>query len=122
MNKVSRNVIFQIGDSGGYETSGYNSASGAIVGTSAGAGGQNAGFLIRSAAAASVLHGALTLTLVDAATYTWAATGIFSRSNDDAAIYVAGAKALSAALDRVRVTTVNGTDAFDAGTINVMYE
>lgn len=25
-------------------------------------------------------------------------------------------------LARVRVTTVNGTDTFDAGTINIMYE
>jgi hypothetical protein len=31
-------------------------------------------------------------------------------------------KALSAELDRVRITTVNGTDAFDAGAINIMYE
>jgi hypothetical protein len=29
---------------------------------------------------------------------------------------------LSGALDRVRITTVNGTDAFDAGTINILYE
>jgi hypothetical protein len=25
-------------------------------------------------------------------------------------------------LDRVRITTVNGTDAFDAGSINIQYE
>jgi hypothetical protein len=30
--------------------------------------------------------------------------------------------ALSGALDRVRITTVNGTDAFDAGSINLLYE
>jgi len=30
--------------------------------------------------------------------------------------------ALSGALDRVRITTVNGTDTFDAGTVNFMYE
>jgi hypothetical protein len=29
---------------------------------------------------------------------------------------------LSGALDRVRITTVNGTDTFDAGTINILYE
>ena len=33
-----------------------------------------------------------------------------------------GNKTLPAALDRVRITTVNGTDTFDAGTINVMWE
>ena len=34
----------------------------------------------------------------------------------------AGRKALSATLDRVRITTVGGTDTFDAGTINVSWE
>jgi hypothetical protein len=29
---------------------------------------------------------------------------------------------LSGALDRIRITTVNGTDAFDSGTINILYE
>jgi len=30
--------------------------------------------------------------------------------------------ALGGALDRIRITTINGTDAFDAGTINILYE
>jgi len=34
----------------------------------------------------------------------------------------AGSKTLSAQLDRIRITTVNGTDTFDAGSINIMYE
>jgi hypothetical protein len=34
----------------------------------------------------------------------------------------AGTKTLSDTLDRVRITTVNGTDTFDAGTINILYE
>jgi hypothetical protein len=29
---------------------------------------------------------------------------------------------LSGVLDRLRITTVNGTDTFDAGSINIMYE
>jgi hypothetical protein len=33
-----------------------------------------------------------------------------------------GNKTLSATLDRVRITTVNGTDTFDAGSINISYE
>ena len=33
-----------------------------------------------------------------------------------------GTLALSGTLDRVRITTGNGTDTFDAGTINIMYE
>jgi hypothetical protein len=33
-----------------------------------------------------------------------------------------GTKSLSATLDRIRITTVNGTDTFDAGSINILYE
>ena len=33
-----------------------------------------------------------------------------------------GSKSLGSTLDRIRITTVNGTDTFDAGTINIMYE
>lgn len=29
---------------------------------------------------------------------------------------------LSGTLDRIRLTTVNGTDTFDAGSVNIMYE
>jgi len=35
---------------------------------------------------------------------------------------IAGTKTLSATLDRIRLTTVNGTDTFDAGSVNIMYE
>lgn len=33
-----------------------------------------------------------------------------------------GSITLGGTLDRVRITTVNGTDTFDAGTINILYE
>jgi hypothetical protein len=37
-------------------------------------------------------------------------------------IFGGGEVSLSGTLDRVRITTVNGTDTFDAGSINIMYE
>ena len=33
-----------------------------------------------------------------------------------------GSVTISGTLDRVRITTVNGTDTFDAGSINILYE
>jgi hypothetical protein len=33
-----------------------------------------------------------------------------------------GGLTLSGSLDRVRITTSNGTDTFDAGSINILYE
>jgi hypothetical protein len=38
------------------------------------------------------------------------------------AFFGGGNKTLSDTLDRVRITTVNGTDTFDAGSINILYE
>jgi len=37
-------------------------------------------------------------------------------------VFGGGDITLSGTLDRVRITTVNGTDTFDAGTINIMWE
>jgi hypothetical protein len=120
------NILIQLGDSGGLETTGYLSATSTPDVGGIATSNYTDGFNLNSAsvgnAAASVYHGALTLNLLNAATFTWAATGIFGRSNTAGTNIVAGSKALSAALDRVSVTTANGTDAFDAGSINILYE
>jgi predicted porin len=44
------------------------------------------------------------------------------RSDGTLGYFSGGSLALSGVLDRVRITTVNGTDTFDAGTINIFYE
>lgn len=54
----------------------------------------------------------------------WVGTGIIGASwaSGPSSSFVGGKIALAATLDRVRVTTVNGTDTFDAGSINILYE
>lgn len=47
---------------------------------------------------------------------------VIADSSVSAISFAAGSKAISGALDRIRITTVNGTDTFDAGTINILYE
>lgn len=108
----------QLGDSGGIETTSYLGA----VGGSTSAQNSSGFLLIGTSSATVVLHGALVLTLHDAATFTWVAQGSFGRSDSAQAYMQGGSKALSAALDRVRLTTVNGTDTFDAGSFNIIYE
>lgn len=112
------NLLVQIGDSGGIEATGYlgssrDSASGANFTT---------GFGVAVASASAVLHGRFILELESSAGFTWTATGTLSRSDNTELYNSAGSKSLSAELDRVRITTVNGTDAFDAGEINISYE
>jgi hypothetical protein len=114
-------LLVQIGDSGGVETSGYLGTSAQVSGSS-GATAFTAGFGIYSGAAATVLHGSIVLSLVDAAAFTWAAAGMFAHTDTARNIPTAGSKSLTATLDRVRLTTVNGTDAFDAGQVNILYE
>ena len=110
----------QIGD-GTISTSGYTGTTTALVdGGSVNGGGYSGGFDIRSALAANVLNGSVVLTTLGG--NIWVATGILGDSGRVAAYTVGGSKTLSATLDRVRITTVNGTDTFDAGTINILYE
>ncbi len=115
-------VTVQIGDSGGVEVSGYLGAMGRTGTGTAGANNSGA-FLVEDGGASQVVrHGSIVLTLLNLSTNSWTAMGAVGRS-DSANIYIqGGSKSLSAILDRVRITTVNGTDTFDAGTINILYE
>ncbi|HWC31045.1 MAG TPA: hypothetical protein VG845_13280 [Dehalococcoidia bacterium] len=115
----SSNLLVQIGDSGGVENTNYTS--GAVLTNTPTSTSSTAGFVVSSGgSSSSVRNGAVTLTLEDASDFTWVSTSIIADSTN--LIVGAGSKALSAALDRVRITTVNGTDEFDAGAINCLYE
>lgn len=112
------NPYIQLGDSGGIETSGYTSGSfSSALGTT----GFSSAFAINSATAAYLIFGTMTISLLDSATNLWVATGTFG-SGSGIAWFIGGAKSTSATLDRVRITTSNGTDTFDAGSVNILYE
>lgn len=109
----------QIGDSGGVETTGYNSFGTLSSITS--------GFPINNAtnsAASTTYFGMATLALMNSSTNTWAySVAIGINAGGGAPFYAGGTKTLSPGqLDRVRITTVGGSDTFDAGSINIMYE
>jgi hypothetical protein len=113
------NQLIQLGDSGGVEITGYAATSTNQGGT---VGIYSAGFGVNNASAASLMYGSIIISLLNAATNTWVTQGIISLGAGVGSYYIAGSKSLSATLDRVRITTVNGTDTFDAGTINILYE
>lgn len=113
------NPLFQLG-SGSPTTSGYLGAGSSIDAASASSTNFTTGIGIFSANAANIIYGAVQFTLITA--NTWVASGTFSRSNSASTMTTAGAIALSGTLDRVRITTVNGTDTFDAGSINILWE
>lgn len=112
-------ILIQLGDSGGIETSGYTAASYNDTGGSNST--SSAGFSANQASvAASAYSGSMTITSMGSNTF--AETGTFYRSGTAGMSYCAGYKTLSDTLTQVRITTVNGTDTFDAGTINILYE
>lgn len=112
---------FQLGDSGGIETTGYTSQSSNAVGGGIGSLAATSGFDTNGnfLAAAATAHGRITFTKVTGDT--WVADGSLGASTPSNCI-IAGSKTLSATLDRVRITTVAGTAAFDLGTIGLSWE
>jgi len=116
-------IQVQIGDSGGIETTGYvggyasNGVSGGLL--------SGIPLTYSGMSAVSEISGSLTISLLKSSTNTWVFAGTQARLSGGAAqeaTSFGGGKSLSDVLDRVRITTTNGTDAFDAGTINILYE
>lgn len=110
------NYLLRIGD-GAVVTSGYVSA----CITSASQSTSTAGFqIVNGSAASSIFSGTLTITNIN--DNGWVSNGLLGRTSDGYVSISGGSITLGGALDRVRITTVNGTDTFDAGTINIMWE
>ena len=115
----SSNILIRIG-SGSFISTGYVSSV-SYCGAGQSTATSTAGFVIAATGAGQAWSGVLNINLLNASNYTYCESGVIS----DGANYSAmsgGNIALSGILDRVRITTVNGTDTFDAGSINVMWE
>ena len=109
------NFVIQIG-AGSVTTSGYVSTCNNGAGTNT---SNTSGFLITvSAGAADGAYGIAMLSTLGS--NIWTQSGLISGGG--AMRSSAGGLTLGGTLDRVRITTVNGTDTFDAGSINILYE
>lgn len=111
-------VQIQFG-SGSVQTTGYlagaaNDASGTQL---------TSGFPINdtNSAAAETKYGTAIFCLLGSNTWTCNGT-VYTPNGNSVIIDFAGAVSLSGILDRLRITTVNGTDTFDAGSVNIQYE
>jgi hypothetical protein len=114
-------VQIQLG-SGSVTTTGYTAS--ASYGTTVGQfGDATTGFVIEpsaSATAGAVRYSSIIFSLLSA--NTWVSQGNLYTTSTNPNVTNVGKISLSGVLDRVRITTVNGTDTFDAGTINILYE
>jgi uridine phosphorylase len=129
MQQVSTNgasaYLIQIGTSSGIQSTGYVSCF-VYTGPGSSGSGTTQGFGIYSDGDPAVKDGSVMISLLNAANGTWAANGVFAQGPGSVSpgyyMPCAGSKTLSGTLDRVRITTVNGTDTFDLGSINILYE
>lgn len=108
------NILIQLGDSGGFETTAYNDSK---FGDAISLVTSTSGFIIRAAGAANAITGRLELRLFGPATNSWNGTSV---AVGVSAGQGAGYKALSDTLTQIRVTRT-GTDTFDAGFLNIFY-
>ena len=117
-NSTSNHLI-QLG-AGSVTSSGYTSLGLRLVNAaSPSSASSTAGFIlgdIASASAAIVGH----MVITNISGNIWVASGYGSYGAGG--FINGGSISLGGTLDRVRITTVNGTDTFDAGSINILYE
>lgn len=125
LNAVSTNgtssPTLRVGTSSGIVSAGYTSDTTSTTGSSVSGSNTTSGVnLVASGHLASYSYsGIITLVLID--TNVWVITGI-SNIYQVATCNYSSKVILSATLDRLRITTINGTDTFDTGSINIMYE
>ena len=118
----SGELIIQIGDAGGVETSGYDGlrhnaflATPELLKITAGFPGMAVN------ATGETFTGVISLYLKDSANFTWLSKSTVMNHDDDEIGYGVGVKSLSAELTSVFLTTVVGTAAFDAGSASIKY-
>ncbi len=125
LNGVSTNgtspVQIQIGDSGGIETTGYSVVVAAITGNNAcQLNPYNSGIIVPGSTASGNRIGTIVISNINL--FSWNVSGSSFDTLANTTGTINGSKSLTSNLDRLRITTINGTDAFDAGTINIAYE
>ena len=114
------NPLIQLG-AGSVTTSGYVSSGGNIENNvTPQAGSSTAGLILGEISlSAALISGHMVITNVSG--NIWVSSS-YGKTSTTRCFIGGGNVTLSGTLDRVRITTVNGTDTFDAGSINILYE
>ena len=119
----SAHLLLQVGVGSSPTTSGYLSGSTyALVNSSATSGiTSTAGYCMYVGTAGYALYGHMVISNISG--NNWICSGLIANTNFVPYTGQAGGTgSLSGTLGMVRITTTNGTDTFDAGTINIQYE
>lgn len=112
----------RIGPSGGLETTGYVGETGAFNNVSTGLLNSTVGIPLTNAYAGNqTFHGAITCTLVNSSTNTWSIVAILGQPAG-LMNFLGFTKSLAGVLTQISLSTQNGTDTFNAGSVNIQYE
>lgn len=107
------------------EVTGYTSAVARITPVNFSSGGSSTtGWTMTTGNnAASFYSGIATIYLLNPSTNQYSISGNMNQNDGASSLnHFSGTKTLASVLSTVRVTTVNGTDTFDSGTINILWE
>ena len=110
----------RLGTGGVAATTGYSTQSSVIAAASVGTINSTGGYDIYSNAASYALNGSVQFTNLSG--NNWVGAGVLSFDGVAGTLTIAGYVGLSGVLDMVRITTAAGTDTFDTGSINILYE
>jgi hypothetical protein len=115
-------VQIQLGTAGGYVTSGYT-GNGSSCGNSGSWTLANAttGFFTDGSGASNYVRNGIAL-LCNVTSNSWVYSGTYGVSTASIASVAGGSLSLGAQITSIRLTTVNGTDTFTAGSVNVFWE
>ena len=117
---ATANIFFRIGDSGGFESTGYISTSNRIYSSAVSDDSSTTDWRIRADSDSDTFNGAITCYNVTG--NTWVSTHVIGRTQSTLRLTSigGGTKTLSGELDRIQIAVTSGT--FDAGTVNIIYE
>jgi hypothetical protein len=115
----SDSFLIQIGPVGGLENTGYNGGGARLTVSSVGGATFTTGFGFNNVSSGTLYSGSVVLSNITG--NTWTASGILGGSSADFASVLGGSKTLAGVLTQVSVTR-SGTNTFDNGQINILYE
>jgi hypothetical protein len=114
-------IQIQIG-SGSVTTTGYTAAASNAQGSALAVVTSTTGFTTGGANAANLHYTTFSIVNPSGFVYLCSGNGNINSSGTFTVYDASGTVTLSGAIDRLRLTTVNGTDTFDAGSVNILYE
>ena len=117
---ATANILVQLGTgSTTYTTSGYIASSINCENAGSTTTSSTSGFVVFTSAAASIISGHMVITNISGNNWVSSHT---TKKNTTNLVFGGGDVSLGAVLTAVRITTTNGTDTFDAGSINLLFE